>query len=305
MKLQVLLAVGALGLLATSFPAFAQGASYSSSNSTGVGQAAISNSGNIANGSSNASSRSVGLAQVQVNNYSDPPPTDPPTDPAGDPLGSAANPYTTNTNVSGTTHSDIYTSGTTTVRNVPDVVAPSVYAGTNPCAVGGSAAGAGPGIGISFGITTSSHECVQRAWYVLMMQSAAAAGKAGNTALAAQDIQWARNIACNQISSEAPAGVCVPAHGKVAEQAAYRTVSNVPLPTRTIRTVPNAQAAAVAVASKPAEQVVAAPMHLTTVAQRTDPDWCKRAIITNSTTRPDVLYIHKMCGPNVPDTRNH
>lgn len=59
-----------------------------------------------------------------------------------------------------------------------------IYAGTNPCAVGGSAAGAGPGIGISFGFTTSSHECVQRAWYVLMMQSAAAAAKAGNAALA-------------------------------------------------------------------------------------------------------------------------
>lgn len=300
-------------------PALSQ--ATSTSTSSGTSTATLSNQVNAGNSMSASHSASLSTAAAygnaqQVNIYTgsgtiaDPngsaSPTDPsgaasPSDPSGatpaaDPpvLGSPGDPY------SAQTYSHI--SGTQTLRNTPDAVAPSVYAGTNPCAVGGSAAGAGPGIGISFGITTSSHECVQRAWYVLMMQSAAAAGKAGDTMLATEDIQWARNIACNQISDEAPAGVCVPIHGKVAEQATYRTVSKVPLPTRTVPIATPVPAAAAMRRSN--QQVVVEPMHPTRVAQRTDPAWCKQAMITNDTTEPDVLYIHKMCGPDVTDTRS-
>ena len=85
------------------------------------------------------------------------------TDPAGangtngansaDPpaLGSAGNPFTQNSNVS----------GTTTLRNTPEIVAPNISGG-NPCLVGISGGGAGPGIGITLGIGYSDKGCERR-----------------------------------------------------------------------------------------------------------------------------------------------
>jgi hypothetical protein len=83
------------------------------------------------------------------------------TDPAGangtngansaDPpaLGSAGNPLTENIG------------GTQTIRNTPEIVAPNISGG-NPCLVGISGGGAGPGIGITFGVGYSDRGCERR-----------------------------------------------------------------------------------------------------------------------------------------------
>ena len=64
-------------------------------------------------------------------------------------LGSATNPLTENIG------------GTQTIRNTPEIVAPNI-AGGNPCLVGISGGGAGPGIGITLGIGYSDKGCERR-----------------------------------------------------------------------------------------------------------------------------------------------
>ena len=64
-------------------------------------------------------------------------------------LGSAGNPLTENIG------------GTTTLRNTPEIVAPNISGG-NPCLVGISGGGAGPGIGITLGIGYSDKGCERR-----------------------------------------------------------------------------------------------------------------------------------------------
>jgi hypothetical protein len=86
------------------------------------------------------------------------------TDPAGAPgtngtngansadppaLGSAGNPLTENIG------------GTTTLRNTPEIIAPNISGG-NPCLVGISGGGAGPGIGITLGIGYADRGCERR-----------------------------------------------------------------------------------------------------------------------------------------------
>ena len=83
------------------------------------------------------------------------------TDPAGAPgangtnatdppaLGSAGNPLTENIG------------GTQTLRNTPEIIAPNISGG-NPCLVGISGGGAGPGIGITFGVGYSDKGCERR-----------------------------------------------------------------------------------------------------------------------------------------------
>lgn len=76
--------------------------------------------------------------------------TDPsaPTDPASQ-LGSPGLPLTETIN------------GTQTLRNTPEIVAPNISGG-NPCLVGISGGGAGPGIGITFGVGYSDRGCERR-----------------------------------------------------------------------------------------------------------------------------------------------
>jgi hypothetical protein len=69
--------------------------------------------------------------------------TDPPA------LGSAGNPLTENIG------------GTQTLRNTPEIIAPNISGG-NPCLVGISGGGAGPGIGITLGIGYSDKGCERR-----------------------------------------------------------------------------------------------------------------------------------------------
>ena len=89
---------------------------------------------------------------------------------SGDPSGQPYN-GTLNTN----------TSGTTTLRNVPEVIAPSIVGG-NPCSVGASGGGAVAGFGISFGATWADRACERRQESALLLQHRPA-GRGGRAAL--------------------------------------------------------------------------------------------------------------------------
>lgn len=71
------------------------------------------------------------------------------SDPPGPVLGSQQNPLTENLG------------GTQTLRNVPEIIAPNISGG-NPCLVGISGGGAGPGIGVTIGIGYSDKGCERR-----------------------------------------------------------------------------------------------------------------------------------------------
>ena len=77
--------------------------------------------------------------------------SDPPASTNGLPLGSPGNPYTTQVN----------NGGTQTIRNTPEIVAPNISGG-NPCLVGISAGGSGPGFGLTFGIGYADKGCERR-----------------------------------------------------------------------------------------------------------------------------------------------
>lgn len=74
----------------------------------------------------------------------------------------AATPATTN---------NVNYSGTTTLRNTPDVGAPSIYGGTNPCSVGASAGLGIPGFGLSGGVSWSDKGCERRNTAVILYQA--------------------------------------------------------------------------------------------------------------------------------------
>lgn len=73
---------------------------------------------------------------------------------------------------SGTTTNNVNSnvSGTTTLRNVPAIYAPS-FGGTNPCAVSASAGGAVAGFGITLGGSWASAECERRNLAVIAVQA--------------------------------------------------------------------------------------------------------------------------------------
>jgi hypothetical protein len=77
------------------------------------------------------------------------------TDPA------AANTFTDN----------VHYSGSQTIRNTPDAVAPALYGGTNPCSVGVSGGLGLPGFGISAGGTWSDRGCERRNGAVILFQA--------------------------------------------------------------------------------------------------------------------------------------
>jgi len=69
---------------------------------------------------------------------------------------------TINNNVPANTTNEIRYSGSYTVHNTPDVYAPPIAGGANPCVVGVSAGGAVAGFGISFGLTRNDDGCERR-----------------------------------------------------------------------------------------------------------------------------------------------
>jgi hypothetical protein len=181
------IAIAALVGVVLCTPALAGQSSNSNSNSASLSTSgAIGvNAGNSTSGSNSHSGSSStatatgviatgGNTLININGSSDPS-SDPSGDPPADPSSSS--------------------NSSNVIRNTPDAVAPSLYGGTNPCAVGGSAAGSGPGIGLSFGFTTSSRDCVRRNWFTLLMQSAGASER--GSPQQAMFVQWAINLACD------------------------------------------------------------------------------------------------------------
>lgn len=69
---------------------------------------------------------------------------------------------TINNNVPANTTNETRFSGSYTVRNTPDVYAPAIAGGANPCVVGVSAGGAVAGFGLSFGMTRNDEGCERR-----------------------------------------------------------------------------------------------------------------------------------------------
>lgn len=69
---------------------------------------------------------------------------------------------TINNNVPANTTNETRFSGSYTVRNTPDVYAPAIAGGANPCVVGVSAGGAVAGFGLSFGMTRNDDGCERR-----------------------------------------------------------------------------------------------------------------------------------------------
>lgn len=69
---------------------------------------------------------------------------------------------TINNNVPANTFNETKFSGSYTVHNTPNVYAPALAGGANPCVVGVSAGGAVAGFGISFGLTRNDDGCERR-----------------------------------------------------------------------------------------------------------------------------------------------
>jgi hypothetical protein len=112
-----------------------------------------------------AGSASATTGPVTLNVYG----TDPNSSGTGAASGTAG---TAGTSGVGTTSTDnVNYSGTTTVRNTPDVGAPAIYGGTNPCSVGASAGLGIPGFGLSGGATWSDHGCERRNTAVILYQA--------------------------------------------------------------------------------------------------------------------------------------
>lgn len=68
---------------------------------------------------------------------------------------------------------DLRYSGSYSVKNVPDALAPMIAGGANPCVVGASAAGSVVGFGMSGGASWSDDACERRNLAIVMMNASA------------------------------------------------------------------------------------------------------------------------------------
>jgi hypothetical protein len=126
---------------------------------TGGAGGTASASGGNPNATATAGTASASTGPMMLNVYG----TDPNAATGQPATGSASDPITSNNNV--------HYSGTTTIRNTPDVGSPAMYGGTNPCSVGVSAGLGLPGIGLSGGATWSDHGCERRNTAVILYQA--------------------------------------------------------------------------------------------------------------------------------------
>ena len=88
-----------------------------------------------------------------------------------DPRAAASGATATDPNAGSSSTNNVNYSGTTTIRNTPDVGAPAIYGGTNPCSVGASAGMGIPGFGVSGGATWSDPGCERRNTVVILYQA--------------------------------------------------------------------------------------------------------------------------------------
>ena len=173
---------------------------------------------------------------------------------AGDPSGTGG---TTGTGYSGTNYSGSYT-----VRNTPEVIAPSVVGG-NPCAVGASGGLSLPGFGVALGGTWADKACERRQQAALMFNM-------GETKVAYELMCQDDNVrSAMRVSGKPCAADLAPA-----------PVAQAPMPpTSTIAAAPVAPSPVViAAAQAPAEP---------------RPAWCAKAA---PTTEASKAYVAQACG---------
>ena len=117
------------------------------------GAAAVSNATSVSNASSSSMSNANALSRQRQNQRQG----------QGQVQGIAnSGNATINNNVPAHTTNETRFSGSYTVRNTPDVYAPSIAGGANPCVIGVSGGGAVAGFGISFGMTRNDEGCERR-----------------------------------------------------------------------------------------------------------------------------------------------
>ncbi len=153
------------------------GTNISNQNTTATG--GRSNSRSSATGGNSRSSATGGAGgSVTINNTygSDPsgsgnlPTSGQNATGAGTTAGTGAN-ATTDPAAANTFTDNVHYSGSQTIRNTPDAVAPALYGGTNPCSVGVSGGLGLPGFGTSAGGTWSDRGCERRNGAVILFQA--------------------------------------------------------------------------------------------------------------------------------------
>lgn len=164
---------------------------------------------------------------------------DPPaaTDPASQ-LGSPNLPLTENIG------------GTQTIRNVPEIVAPNISGG-NPCLVGVSGGGAGPGIGITLGFGYSDKGCDRRNNAALLSNIGM---KDAAVALMCQDDSVRRALAesGHPCAEDRPVAAVAPASTAAVDPAVIRREQQIPAPAPAPTTIVMAPTTASAGSIKPA-----------------------------------------------------
>jgi hypothetical protein len=167
-------------------------------------------------------------------------------------------------------------SGSYTVRNTPEVIAPNVLGG-NPCAIGPSGGLALPGFGFSAGTTWADKACERR-------QQAALLFNMGEPVIARElmcqddQVRLAMKTGGKPCVSDAAAAQAVGASVAAAD-AAPVPVASVPL--ASVPPAPDYAARPVAIAS-------AGP----TPAAAPRPEWCSRAA---PSTEASKQYVAKIC----------
>jgi hypothetical protein len=175
---------------------------------------------------------------------------------AGDPSGTGGTTGTGYTGYSGTNYSGSYT-----VRNTPEVIAPSVVGG-NPCAVGASGGLSLPGFGVALGGTWADKACERRQQAALMFNM-------GETKVAYELMCQDDNVrSAMRVSGKPCAADLAPA----------------PVAQAPVSAAPTSTAAAA-----PAPVVIAVAQ----VADASRPEWCSKAA---PTTEASKAYVAQVCG---------
>ncbi len=194
-------------------------------------------------------------------------------DPSGSGDGSS-------TGSSGTSNQNLNYSGSYTVRNTPEVIAPNVVGG-NPCAVGASGGLALPGFGVSAGTTWADKACELRQKVALLFNM-------GEQSLAREIMcQDDERIRAAMQRLGKPCGVDIPP----VAQAAAPAVTHAPPPASSVQTALASTASPPApvtpvVAAMPASIAASLP-----AAPR--PEWCGRA---SPATEASRAYFRQVCG---------
>jgi hypothetical protein len=164
---------------------------------------------------------------------------------------------TTGTGYTGTNYSGSYT-----VRNTPEVIAPSVVGG-NPCAVGASGGLSLPGFGVALGGTWADKACERRQQAALMFNM-------GETKVAYELMCQDDNVrSAMRVSGK-------PCAADIASAPVAQAPVSVAAPTSTA-------------AAAPAPVVIAVAQ----VADASRPEWCAKAA---PTTEASKTYVAQVCG---------